>query len=48
MLSNYCMNPLELFEIDNPGKKNQVLKSHAKVPPSMSCYLIQLDMTDEN
>jgi len=40
MLTNYCMNPVELFEIDNPGSPDEVEKLQAQIAPSMSSYII--------
>ena len=40
MLTNYCMNPLEVFEIDNPYDNNRKQKSLSKLAPSTSSFLI--------
>ena len=48
MLTNYCLEPLELFEIDNPGLPNEVSKCTTRIPPSMSSFLIELDLSHEN
>jgi len=48
MMTNYCMNPIEVFEIDYPGTPQEDEKSQARMPPSMSQYMIELDLTDKN
>ena len=48
MFTNYIMNPLEIWEIDNPGTRKQNSKLLHKIPPSMSQYIIQLDMSRDN
>ena len=47
LLTNYCMNPLELFEIDDPHGL-PVVRSQSRIPPSKSDYIIQLDLTNDN
>ena len=49
MLTNYCMNPLEIFEIeDNCSEGTKIKKKLDQVAPSTSTYLIQLDITADN
>jgi hypothetical protein len=48
MFTNYIMNPLEIYEIDHPGKRYQITKDLFKIPPSMSNYIIQLNLSKEN
>lgn len=49
MFTNYCMNPLEIFEIEDDCCSNQKPpKRLDQVAPSTSTYLIQLDITADN
>jgi hypothetical protein len=44
MLTNYIMNPLEVFEID-PGCEPRL---QFKIAPSMSSLIISLDLSVDN
>lgn len=48
MLANYSMSPLELFEIDNPKAPNAAPVPKARIAPSMSAHIIELDLTENN
>ena len=42
------MSPLELFEIDNPNTPDARAVSQARIAPSMSAHIIELDLTEDN
>lgn len=46
MLTNYSMSPLELFEIDNPKAPNAAPVPKARIAPSMSAHIVELDLTE--
>lgn len=49
MLTNYCMAPLDIYEIDDPRDTTQTTKKRtAQIAPAMSCYLFQLDLSKDN
>lgn len=49
MLTNYCMAPLDIFEIDDPRSRTGGTKKRtAQIAPAMSSYLYQLDLSKDN
>lgn len=49
MLTNYCMAPLDIYEIDDPhNERLATRKRTAQIAPAMSCYLFQLDLSKDN
>jgi len=48
VIENKSMMQLEVFEIDEPGTSEEVIKLSSNIPPSMSDTLLQLDVTDTN
>ena len=49
MLTNYCMAPLDIYEIDEPKQEILSMKKRiAQIAPAMSSYLFQLDLSNAN
>jgi len=46
MLTNYCMAPLEVYEIENPRKPK--FKDPVQIAPAMSGYLFEIDLSIDN
>lgn len=48
MLTNYCMAPLQVYEIEDDNDKDIKKKVSTKIAPAMSSLLYELDLSQDN